>query len=282
MHLFDVVIPLGPNERARFPTQLSYLIQNVIGFRNIYIVTYDTSSILHDISSLYLNHPELSERIQAIDETIFPFSIQDIASVFYPKHNRNTWYFQQLLKLYAGTVIPGILADYLVVDADVFFLKPIRFVDTDTNKLFIDVGNEYHLPYFQHMTRLHPVLRRMIESSGICHHMFFKQKWIDELFLFVETRNRGLSSSSSHSLVPFWKLFLLCVDEHRYHPIDFIESGASEYEIYFHFIIQFHSDEILVRKLNWDNKNRNFVLDSLHEFNDCDYDYISICDWMNG
>jgi len=274
MQTFDVVIPLGPNERARFPTQLSYLIQNVIGFRNIYIVTYDASSVLHEISSLYSNLSELYERIQVIDETIFPFSIQDIASVFYPKQNRNTWYFQQLLKLYAGTVIPGILPDYLVVDADVFFLKPVLFVDTDTNKPFIDVGNEFHLPYFQHMSRLHPALRRIVESSGICHHMFFKQKWIEELFLFVETRHMGLSSS----LVPFWKLFLLCVDEHRYHPIDFIESGASEYEIYFHFIVQFHSDEILLRKLNWDNKHRNFVLDSSHELTQ--YDYISICDWI--
>jgi hypothetical protein len=268
MDIFDIVIPLGPNERKQFPTQLSYLVKHVIGFRNIYIITRDAHSVLSDLSAFFLEFPI---RIQLIDESIFPFSIQDVASVFYPKCNRNAWYFQQLLKLYAGSVVPGILSDYLVVDADVFFLKPTHFVARD--KPFIDVGNEYHLPYFQHMNRLHPALRRMIELSGICHHMYFKQEWIQELFLYVETRYSTMNSQ----YLPFWKLFLLHVDEHKSHPIDFVESGASEYEIYFHFIVQFHSDEILLRKLNWENIKCDFSIESLSSL---DYDFVSICHWM--
>jgi hypothetical protein len=55
--------------------------------------------------------------------------MKDIASFFYQhnkKQNRNGWYLQQLLKLYASFVIKDLLNDYLVIDADVYFLKPIN------------------------------------------------------------------------------------------------------------------------------------------------------------
>ena len=48
---------------------------------------------------------------------------------YHGKLTRNGWYLQQLLKLYAGLTIPNILENYLVVDSDVFFLKPIHFYE---------------------------------------------------------------------------------------------------------------------------------------------------------
>ena len=55
------------------------------------------------------------ENIIYINENIFPFNLK-IISLYHKKYNRdrNGWYLQQLIKLYAGIVIPGILEKYLV------------------------------------------------------------------------------------------------------------------------------------------------------------------------
>ncbi len=39
---------------------------------------------------------------------------------------RAGWYLQQLLKLYAHAVVPGLSEHYLVLNADVFLLCPTR------------------------------------------------------------------------------------------------------------------------------------------------------------
>ena len=148
---FDIVIPLGPNEKKNIHKQIEYTKKNVIGYRNIYIVTNNFDNIQID-------------GCQIIDESIFPFKMTDIADYFAQyngKNNRNGWYLQQLIKLYASFVIEGILDTYLVIDADVFFLKPIEFCK---NSHFIfTTGNEEHKPYFKHMEKLHPSFQKRKE-----------------------------------------------------------------------------------------------------------------------
>ena len=62
-----------------------------------------------------------------IFEKIFPFSLDTVAKI-HGKRDRNGWYLQQLLKLYAGKIIPNILDKYLVIDSDTFFLKPTKII----------------------------------------------------------------------------------------------------------------------------------------------------------
>ena len=51
---------------------------------------------------------------------------------------------------------------------------------------------------------------------------------------------------------------------------EFTESGASEYEIYFNYMLKNYSDKIEIRQLNWANTNSLDV--------DSGFDYIS-CHW---
>ena len=44
--LFDIIIPLGPNELPNIHKHLLYTRQNVIGFRNIYIICCDPSVVI--------------------------------------------------------------------------------------------------------------------------------------------------------------------------------------------------------------------------------------------
>ena len=251
--LFDIIIPLGPNELPNIHKHLLYTRQNVIGFRNIYIICCDPSVVI--------------EGCIMVSEDSFVFKKTDVAEVFekyHGKNNRNSWYYQQLLKLYAGFVIPDILDHYLVIDADLYFLKPTEFFVN--NKMAFTVGDEYSLPYFTHMSKLHPSFTKNIDKSGISHHMLFYKKYIQEIFDIVE---------QYHSM-PFWKAFLEMVEEHKNYPVTTLESGASEYEIYFNYVIKKYPDDVHIRILSW--KNECWFYD-LNE--NSHYDFLALCSWKS-
>lgn len=240
---FDIVIPLAPKDSHKFGEQIKFTKNNVIGYRNIYIVTLDDRLNI--------------EGCKTISEKIFPFSINDVAN-YHEKLSRNGWYLQQLIKFYAGSVIPGILDRYLVLDSDTFFLKPTSFIEGD--KCLYNTGTEYHIPYFKHIEKLCPFVKRISPSvSGICHHMMFERRFLDEFFVLVE---------NIHNM-PFWKAFLSCVEKDQYKV-----SGASEYEMYFNFIMLYHSDKVKIRNLKWDNI-------SIYSPRIKDFDYISDHVWIN-
>jgi hypothetical protein len=236
--LFDVVIPIGPNDISKVKLQIEHTQKNVIGRRNIYIVPYDPKIQIKGCIT--------------IEESLFPFSKNTIAQ-YHGKSGRNGWYLQQLLKLYAGSVIPGILDRYLVIDSDTFFLKPTRFICIVTGKCLYNYSAEYHAPYLIHMNRLHPTLFRKLKGvSGICHHMMFETKYINHLFRMVEEKRPGKT---------FFQIFLENVDtKHK------LLSGASEYEIYFNYMLLYHESEMLIRPLKWAN---------VKGYTSKPYDYIS-------
>ena len=243
MEEFDIVIPIGPNDIAQINEQLKYTKKNIIGYRKIFLVSFDPN--------IKIEHND----VIIIDETIFPFSIDDVAR-YHTKSGRNGWYLQQLLKLYAGIIIPDISEKYLIIDSDTFFFKPTKFIED--GKCLYNLGTEYHIPYFEHMQKLHNSLIKKINNSGICHHMMFEIKYIRELFDLVE---------QNHSNEPFWKIFLMMVNKTQY-----IVSGASEYELYFNFMLIYHNDIINIRLLKWINSSV-FIENNIEGL-----DYIS-CHW---
>ena len=106
---YDIVIPVGPNDYDIINKTIGYTKNNVLDYRNIYIV-----------SSLTFNFPGCI----SIPESVFPFRLEEIAKKV-DCLERAGWYLQQLIKFTATTYIKGILDNYLVLDSDVFVLKPI-------------------------------------------------------------------------------------------------------------------------------------------------------------
>ena len=216
--IFDIVIPLGPNDKLIIDKQLEYTKKNIIGYRRIFIISCDDTLQFDGCTT--------------ISERIFPFSMETV-SKFHGKISRNGWYLQQLLKLYAGLVIPDILEQYLVVDSDTFFIKPTYFYKD--GKPLYNYSSENHKPYFTHMNLLHSDLNKIDNNkSGICHHMIFENKYIKELFDMVESYHFNTN--------PFYDIFLNCVTEYK-------DSGASEYEMYFNFMLSKHPNDIIIRYL---------------------------------
>ena len=92
-------------------------------------------------------------------------------------------------------------------------------------------------------------------KSGITHHMLFETKYVRELVDMVESHNQDT----------FYNVFLKNV-------VDYHGSGASEYEIYFNFMIINHYNDVQMRLLHWKDTGNTG-----HE--DENYDYLS-CHWF--
>jgi hypothetical protein len=242
--MFDIVIPVGPNDENVINQQIEYTKKNIIGYRNIYLICKDQNLSIDGCIT--------------ISETVFPFSFSEIQNLLdvnsFCGKFRTGWYLQQLLKLYSSFYIKDILERYLVVDSDTFFLKQTTFID-DNNIPLYAFGTENNTPYFDHMSRLDPSFTKVKSISGICHHMFFEKKYIQEIFDIVEKKNNE----------PFWITFIKLVNNTE-------QSGASEYELYFNYMLKNHPDKIKIRELRWKNSSR---MD-----NDNDYDYISVHHYM--
>jgi hypothetical protein len=233
--LFDIVIPVGPNDLKVINNMIEHTKKNIIGYRNIYLVSFDPNIVFKNCFT--------------IDENIFPFNKESIVKII-GITNRLGWYLQQLIKLYSPFVIDGLLNNYLVIDSDTYFLKPTSFF---SNKLpLYNPGSEYHIPYFEHMYKLHPSFTRKTNYSGISHHMIFQKNILTELFKLIENYHK----------TEFWKAFLLCINKK-----DINGSGASEYEIYFHYLHLNYKNLFIVRPLHWENTNNLIFKDNL--------DYIS-------
>ena len=273
--LFDIVVPVGPNDVGRIHRQLAQL-RFAVGRRRTFVVTARRADGLPQFDGC-----------ETVDEESFPFKMADVAAA-HGARPRNGWYLQQLLKLYAGRTIPGILDRWLVVDADTFLLRPVEFVverakDTqlthyggaggtgDSEHLpAYAIGPEpRHEPYFAHMARLHPLLARAHPDwSGICHHMVFQRAHVDLLFELVDDHHsRGNQAGAPKK--EFWQVFLECVD-----PADYDAAGASEYEIYFNFVQRFLPREVVVRPLRWANATAA-VLDDPGALAGYGLDYVS-------
>jgi hypothetical protein len=239
--LFDIVVCVGPHDNDIVSGVLPYTQRNVIGYRNIYLVC---------------SNPNISiPGTTTIDEKIFPFTISDL-QIMFGNNDRNGWYLQQLLKFYAGNIIPGILKRYLIIDCDTHFLKPTKFI-TDDGKHIFTTGKEYHIPYFLHMNKLHDSLKKIHPLSGISHHTFFHTDRVNELIKMVE---QNFSNEK-----PFWKIYLENIDMN-----EFAHSGSAENEIYFTYMYLYHVNDMVIRQLKWRDASR------LDVKNRMGYDFVSI------
>jgi len=241
---FDLVFLVGKNDESKIKDYINTNKQNIIGYKNIYIISPCDIFIPGTI---------------LIKDDIFPFKLEDIKKYEFIKP-RATWYLQQLIKLYTLFVIPGISDRILIVDADTFFLKPTKFIDENDNILF-NYASENNEPYFKHMTKMHKSLYKYDSNkSGVVHHMLFDKMILKELFNLIEDYHKKA----------FWVAFLDCVGLNK----DEAFAGASEYEIYFNYCCIYHNDKIKVRRLYF---NDWFCKEPV-SINDMSY--ISNHDWM--
>lgn len=195
---------------------------------------------------IVVSDKKYTDSAEWFDEVLYPFSKFDLAMnifqdaklasdfVLHPNSNIG-WIYQQLLKLYAAFVIKDISSNILILDADVIFFQPVTFLQENGGALFTP-AREYYIPYFEHMGRLLPGLKRVLtQTSGIAHHMLFQREILSDLFKQVEVHNK----------MPLWKAICQKIDKTKVW-----ECCFSEYEIYFNFAMS-RTDQVKVRPLKW-------------------------------
>ena len=231
--MFDLVVLVGPNDKDFIDLNIRINKKTIIGYRNVYIIPYDSSIKVSGCTT--------------IDEKLFPFNIESISKILNITDGNPAWFLQQLLKLYAGFVIPDILDKYLVVDCDTLFIKKTNFIDNN-DKMILTTCDEMHKPYFRQMNKLHNTLKRVNPKlSGISHHMLFDKKYIKNLFDMVKEKHNE----------EFYISFLKCIE-----PKWRKGSGASEYEIYFNYMLIYNPETITIRQLkNYNCQNKKMKLE---------------------
>lgn len=238
---YDVLIPHHEKDSSILPFCVQSIRQWAQGAATIYIVSAEDPSV---------------EDTTWIPESRLPFTKEDVAR-FIKHPQRVGWYYQQLVKLYLYEYLPTSASHVLLVDSDIILRKPIHFFDSD-GKTLLTLNDEYHKPYFTHMSKVVTGLYRTTPYSGVCHHMMTNRKHSHHLLTLIE-RLHGK---------PAWIVMLELVD-----PADHGGSGMSEYEILFNYYLLYYPNEYVIRPLIIDT----FAV--LSEINASDADIVAIHSW---
>lgn len=216
----------------------------------------------------------LTDKAEWFDERNFPFDKESIAyQIFKDKRkatdfldspkSRAGWILQQFLKTYSIFVIPDISSNVLIVDADTIFLCPVEFQDPQTGAGLYNPGTEYHVPYFTHIAKVLPGVKRLYpQHSGISHHMLFQRSVMEAIFAAIR---------KAHNNKEPWKVFCDAIDINELYR----SCMCVEYELYFNYVFS-KTDKVKIRHLKWANV-------PLRQFNISKgqgYHYLSCHTWM--
>ncbi len=194
---------------------------------------------------IVISRERYSENAEWFDEKLFPFSMESIQEIIGGTYG---WYYQQLLKFYAPLVIPNISENVLVLDSDTVFFRQVEMLDEEGRALCnVTRDNNPNRSDFDqrvaaHTAKILPELAlknlpsEFQNVSGISHMMIFNREILRDLFAKVEKHHGGDE--------PFYKIFLKLADTIH---------SASEYQIYFNFLLIYHKEKIRVRKLSFKN-----------------------------
>jgi hypothetical protein len=225
----DVVIPAHKKDLAILDHCIKGIKKNIVKVRRIIVVSKE----------------KYSDQAEWFDESLYPFSYQKISTLVRGKNVG--WNFQQLLKLYSCIVIPDILDNILVVDADTVFYRKVKFFSEEGLPLYNlskdkNLQNsDFYQTTFKHIKKILPQISQKFPKefeniSGICHHMLFKKEIIQALFSEVQSLNKDGD--------PFYKIFLKNCEN---------PFGVAEYNLYFYFLISYYPKHYRIRILNYKN-----------------------------
>jgi hypothetical protein len=147
--------------------------------------------------------------------------------------SRAPWVYQQILKLGAGSYIEGLTPSYLVVDADVIFLRPVSFDPDALGRFPFSRALEYHMPYRDAFARLLGA-QPTTGFSLTAHHMLYDRALMAELHAELEERHGA----------PWYWAYVDAVEKAE-------ESSISEMDVYGWWLLDRHPELASMRQLSW-------------------------------
>lgn len=219
---YDLVIPT--NNINTFLNNKDYF-KKFLKYSKIILIS-PSSIVLNktvDDSILFINEDSLIKK-QKINE--FLIKMRSFST------NRDGWYEQQFLKMAYSRICKN--EYYLIWDCDTIPIKPIEMFEN--GKPIFGMKEEHHIPYFQTINRLFPLLN-ISNGSYISEHMIIKTQYMKNLIDQIEA-NTKLSGQT------FWEKILMAIDGRNIHL-----SGFSEYELYGTYVDNIYPNYYIKR--NW-------------------------------
>ncbi len=247
--MFDVLITLAEKDFLKLRFVIESMIKNVDGIDKIYCVS--NIKIPKELVISSVNY--------LLDKDVIDFNFDQFKDVI---KLRKGWYIQQYIKLFQDVTSD----EYLVVDSDVYFNKPVKIFEGGKPN-FLFGKDQNHAPYFQFMKHLFD-LDRVYPFSFINEIMLFKWEIINHML---------------HSLgVTKYGFFELSVNE-----LNKINnaSGFSEYELYGNYTTKHFPNAYNYKYINVQDKAKKElwslkeIKDFIHHFESTDVDIIKMHTW---
>jgi len=214
-----------------------------------------------DLSLFKINSP--SEYKILSEEVYTPKFMNNLLDKSLKSKTKVSWYVQQFLKLSALEEISDDKFG-LIWEADTVPLKKLTF--EKNNKIAFYKSNEFHKPYFDHISTLLG-LKKNNNLSYIAQGMPVKGIWFKELIKSIEYINKKNWQDAIIETINF--------EEHN---------AFSEYELIGTFVEKNFPNEIEILDNNWSRYGVSVIgnVNNLKYFNKIlalKYDYISFENW---
>ncbi len=215
---FDILIPCHEKDKETLKESIKYMKKNVLGYRKIFVLSRE-------------NYFPEDKNIIFINEKEFPFSKEKIGN--YAPQGRAGWYYTQFLRLYLFKVLgKKVLDNVLTIDADTFFIRKTEFFKGKVPLYNVEIG--HHQPYYDILEKILGFGKEHPKYSGTTHYMLFQRRYLNESLDLVKKKNGK----------ELWKAVMENIDKKT-------ESGFSEYDYYFNYMLKYHPEKIKIKKLNF-------------------------------
>jgi Family of unknown function (DUF6492) len=252
--VIDVVIPAHPKDYPLLRHCVRGVLRHIAPLRQVFVVSPEPYTVRNDRVTWV---PEPQAGLPSLKEIE-----QDWASRSPNATSRAAWIYQQLLKLGAGTYIEKLAKRFLVVDADVIFLRYVSFADEE-GRIPYSRASEYNPPYldaYRRLTGEEPPSRESLTA----HHMLFDQELLGELFSAIERL---------HSEPWYWAYI------HAADPAE--PSAINEQDTFGLWLLGHHPDLIRHRQLFW--RDVSIIPTALGRAHlGLDYDFVAVHAYRRG
>lgn len=221
---YDIIIPVVKSHVEQLKVGLEFIRKNLGHGRIVLMCSEKTFAHFKDDGVEFLNG----------NDVLPGMSLETVRAIMTERGgnpNRAGWYLQQFLKMYYAFICKG--EHYLVWDADTFPIHPIYFLNRH-GKMFFNLKEEHHLPYFETMKKLFKHDFKILGGSTpsfISAGMIIKCDIMRGLVIEIGGEN-------------FWKNILNVIDEK-----DLSQSGFSEFETYGTYLLNHFQELMKVRYL---------------------------------
>jgi len=248
--MYDILITVAEKDFNKLRYLHKSIVENLQGYKNIYIV----SPI--DIPNAF----KVSDCIYYLDKDIIDVDLSAFKGV---NVNRKGWYKQQFIKLFQNITTD----QYLVVDSDVCFNRPINIYKND-KPCFLFGKNQYHPAYFQFIKRMFD-LDKQHPYSFINEVMFFDRKIIKQMI-----------NSTKLSIDSWYKRAIFILNEIN------DASGFSEFETYGNYVTKYYpkmynylylKTNSKAKKMVWTDKD---IEQYIANCKSLDLDFITLHTWL--